>query len=146
MTITPTAAQTPLSEQVAEEIRGWMGKRRISGAQVARLLGVSQMWVSDRLRGATPINLNDLERIATALDVAVADLLPPGVLQRRPQPRAQTTGPSLTQAVRRRQMTIRHRAVPDRPASNRPTSHPPRGVTPPTSRRPVFVRKTSDDS
>src|SRR4030095_8671617 len=102
MTITPTAAQTPLSEQVAEEIRVMMTRRRMSGAQLARQLGVSQMWVSDRLRGATPIDLNDLERIAGVLDVAVADLLPPGVLQRRPQPRAQTTETSVTEGAPRR--------------------------------------------
>lgn len=66
-----------LSELVAEEIRSWMGRRRVSGASIARQLGVSTAWVSYRLTGAQPIDLNDLQKIAAVLGVEVIDLLPP---------------------------------------------------------------------
>lgn len=53
-----------------------MGRRRISGAALARELNVSPAWVSYRLTGTQPIDLNDLERIASVLGVDVTDLLP----------------------------------------------------------------------
>lgn len=67
-----------LSDLVAEEIRALMGRRRISGAELARRLGVSQMWVSYRLNGKQAIDLNDLARIARVLRVEPSDLLPRG--------------------------------------------------------------------
>lgn len=66
-----------LSERVAEEIRAVLARRRKSGRSLADDLGVSQTWMSTRLNGTTPIDLNDLERIAIALDVDVADLVLP---------------------------------------------------------------------
>lgn len=65
-----------LSVRVAEEVRAWMGRRRMTGATLAAALGVSAAWVSYRLRGKQEIGLDDLQRIAMALDVSVADLLP----------------------------------------------------------------------
>jgi transcriptional regulator with XRE-family HTH domain len=75
MTAVPTQPRK-LSEQAAEEIRAWMGRRRVTGAMLARTLGVSTAWVSYRLSGKQPIDLNDLEAIATVLGVEVIDLLP----------------------------------------------------------------------
>ena len=76
MTTTPVGRTATLSEQVAEEIRAWLGRRRMSQAQLSRAMGQSQMWVSDRLRGIQPIGLDDRQRFAAALDVEVHDLLP----------------------------------------------------------------------
>lgn len=53
-----------------------LGRRRISQAQLARMIKKNPMWVSDRLRGSQPIDLNDLALIAGALDVNALDLLP----------------------------------------------------------------------
>lgn len=53
-----------------------MARRRITGQQLARTLGVSNAWVSYRLNGKQAIDLNDLERIAAVLEVDVQDLLP----------------------------------------------------------------------
>lgn len=75
-----TVGTERLTEQVAEEIRAWLGRRRMSQAQLARSLGVSQMWVSDRLRGQQEIGLTDVERIAGVLGVRVVDLFPRAVL------------------------------------------------------------------
>ena len=44
--------------------------------ELAELLGVSRSWVSYRLRVEQTIDLDDLERIAAALDVPVSRLLP----------------------------------------------------------------------
>lgn len=53
-----------------------LGRRRMSGRELARQLDVSASWVSYRLTGQQPIDLNDLDRIASTLGVTVADLLP----------------------------------------------------------------------
>jgi transcriptional regulator with XRE-family HTH domain len=66
-----------LSALVAEEIRALMARRRISGRQLATQLEVSPSWVSYRLTGTQPIDLNDMALIAGALGVGVHDLLPP---------------------------------------------------------------------
>jgi transcriptional regulator with XRE-family HTH domain len=68
-----------LTVQVAEEIRAMMARRRMTGAGLARTLGVSEAWVSYRLSGKQAIDLNDLERIADVLGVAPQDLLPPQI-------------------------------------------------------------------
>jgi transcriptional regulator with XRE-family HTH domain len=90
---------------VAEEIRAQMGRKQKTGADLARALGKSQAWISYRLSGKQPIDLNDLEAIASILGVAVAELFPADVRQ----------------AVR----TIQgNSAVADRPTDNRPPARP----------------------
>lgn len=61
---------------VSEEVRVAMARRRINGVELARRLGVSQAWVSRRLSAETPFDVDDLERIARALDVEPAALIP----------------------------------------------------------------------
>ncbi len=65
-----------LSELVAEEVRALMARRRMSGRQLATTLGVSPSWVSYRLTGVQPIDVNDMHLMAGALGVEVHDLLP----------------------------------------------------------------------
>ncbi len=76
MTTTPTDRPMALTDLVAEEIRAMMARRRLTGQRLARVLGVSNAWVSYRLNGRQAIDLNDLERIAAALDVPVHALFP----------------------------------------------------------------------
>jgi transcriptional regulator with XRE-family HTH domain len=71
-----TASEQRLSAHVAEEIRALMGRREISKTELARRLGVSDMWVGRRLRRQLPFDLDDLQRIAAVLGVNVSDLLP----------------------------------------------------------------------
>lgn len=66
---------TPLTEIVAAEIRAWIGRRGIRQSQLARELGVSEQWISVRLRGVQPIGVDDLERIADVLGVPVTTFL-----------------------------------------------------------------------
>lgn len=76
MSVNVTAGGTTLTDQIAEEIRSWMGRRQMSQAELSRQLNVSKMWVSYRLSGTQPIDVNDLDRIASVLGVGVVDLLP----------------------------------------------------------------------
>ncbi len=70
------AVMSTLTERVAEEIRSAMARRRFTGAQLAKALGVSAAWVSYRVNGTVSPSVDDLYRIAGALEVEVVDLLP----------------------------------------------------------------------
>lgn len=112
--VTPTVRK--LSAQVAEEVRSVMGRKDISKAELARRLGVSEMWTSRRLRGQLPIDLDDMERIAAALDVTVMDLLPRDV---------------------RSQVTVTQRELASRnEIRTRPPGHPSGSTRPTGARRP----------
>lgn len=65
-----------VSEWVAGEVRAHIARQRITGVELAKRMGASQRYVSRRLKGDTPIDVDDLVRIADALDVPVTDLLP----------------------------------------------------------------------
>jgi transcriptional regulator with XRE-family HTH domain len=67
----PTRVSTTLREQVAEEVRVAMARRRISGSALARLMGKDQTWVSRRLRGLVAFDMDDLEAIAAVLEAQV---------------------------------------------------------------------------
>lgn len=119
-----------LSDYVAGEIRATLARHRKSGRQLAAQLGASQTWVSSRLSGGTPIDLNDLARIAEALGVHIADLLP----------RA-TEGRLITTATARAQT----RPAPNERSGNRaerpgPTGHPSRTHASESTRRPGRLR------
>jgi transcriptional regulator with XRE-family HTH domain len=76
MSITVVPGYRPtLTQRLALEIKVAMVRHSISGRQLATKLGVSQTWISTRLTGATPIDVNDLERIADAIGVTPVDLL-----------------------------------------------------------------------
>jgi transcriptional regulator with XRE-family HTH domain len=57
------------------EIRLMLTRRRMSQSDLARKLGVSTTWVSYRLNGKQPIDLNDLAAIARVLAVKPSQLL-----------------------------------------------------------------------
>ncbi|MPZ27563.1 MAG: helix-turn-helix domain-containing protein [Micromonosporaceae bacterium] len=66
-----------LNGYAAGEVRAMMARKRVTGRQLAQQLEVSHMWVSYRLTETTPIQLDDLQKIATALGVEITELLPP---------------------------------------------------------------------
>ena len=72
-------APTPLSLDVAEEIRAVMGRRKMTGAQMAKAIGVSPAWVSYRINGQVAPTVDDLHAIAAVLGVSVMTLLPTSV-------------------------------------------------------------------
>jgi transcriptional regulator with XRE-family HTH domain len=65
-----------LNDLVASEIRAWLGRRRMTGRQLAAKIGKSQTWMATRLRGETELGVNDLSLIAGGLNVGVPELLP----------------------------------------------------------------------
>ena len=75
MSLMSTTTRSSLTIRVAEEVRALMARRRMTGAEMARRLNVSQMWISYRLNGRQPIDLDDLEKIARILGVQPLDLL-----------------------------------------------------------------------
>lgn len=70
-----TNASTVHRELVAAEVRAWMGRRRVTQTDLARALGKSQAYVSRRLTGEVPFDLDDILALATFLGVAVGTLL-----------------------------------------------------------------------
>ena len=52
-----------------------MGRRRVSGIQLASLTGISQNYIAKRLRDEAPFTLNDIERICIALEENYLELM-----------------------------------------------------------------------
>lgn len=67
-----------LHEQVCEEIRVMLVRRRISQAEVARRAGWTPFYLSNRLNGKTPMNVNDLEALSKILGVEPTSFFPSG--------------------------------------------------------------------
>jgi transcriptional regulator with XRE-family HTH domain len=105
-----------LSEMVAEEIRALMARRKVSGRELAGQLGVSPSWISYRLSGKQPIDVNDLLRIANALSVGVHELLP------SPEDAARAAEPSAI--PRYLPQDIRPSEYATHVRDNRPLGHP----------------------
>lgn len=103
-----------LAAGVATEIRAMLARRRISAAELARRLGVTQSYVARRMIGVQPIDLDELERIASILGVTVVDLIP--------RDRRETTSPYLPQPISRPPNVPNQR----RPVSRRPPAGPGR--------------------
>lgn len=75
-TTTYARTESDLASDVIIEISAMIGRRRMNQAALARALDVKPMWVSDRMTGRVRLTLDDLARIADALNVGIVDLLP----------------------------------------------------------------------
>ncbi len=64
-----------VSSATAANIRAALARRNIPQYRLADLIGENEMWVSRRLKQGTPISVDDLVRIAAALDVDPVELL-----------------------------------------------------------------------
>jgi transcriptional regulator with XRE-family HTH domain len=129
-----------LSDRVAEEIRALLARRRISGRQLAESTGMSQSAVSARLTGVTAIDLDDLERIATALDVEITALLPVRSHNKTlSPPPVRPTGPRSQRAL----LAPGH--TPERHLNGRPASETS-GASRTELRRPAITRHTHSGS
>lgn len=151
-------AGTKLSDAVAKEIRVLLVRRDMKQTDLAVLMDVSEMWVSRRLRGAQPIDLNDLQRFADALNVEVHELLPRSDTPRQNEGRVLTTvGTTEARADRANQGLHRRHPRPNHNAerpigirvahTNRTNDRPPTEATapspatPPMHRRAALVRR-----
>lgn len=68
---------------VSHEVRHLLTDRRVSGAQMAGMIGRSQSYVSKRLRGESSFTANDVESICRALNKDLLELLTAAVRRMR---------------------------------------------------------------
>lgn len=62
------------SERIAAEVRAILARKRIPQAELAQVLDISQVGVSRRLRGETPLDVNEVALIAAYLGVPIGVL------------------------------------------------------------------------
>ena len=134
MTTAPERRTATLTELVAQEIDAVRGRKRMSQAKLAKLMGKTPMWVSLRLRGRQPIDMNDLWLFAKALGVSVHQLLP------SPEAVAGAADPSATVAYL--PLTSRFTGGTIRPRDTRPVSGPPKAALP-AATRTAFLSRTA---
>lgn len=75
-----------LREVVAEEVRAHMGRQRLSAVRLARNTGLSERYLSRRLSAKMPLNLDDMEALASELGVPVLRLFPDALVAERDVP------------------------------------------------------------
>lgn len=75
------ARTSALNQAVVRRIKMELAGRDWHQSDLARALAVTEKWVSRRLRFELPLSLDELDRIAGVLNVAVVDLLPPDARQ-----------------------------------------------------------------
>lgn len=63
------------SHETASAIRAELGRQNKSRADLARALGATDMWVSRRLTGQTPLSVDDVADIARTLGVPLSALI-----------------------------------------------------------------------
>jgi len=73
--------QPDTQEHVAAEVRAAMGRKRISGLQLARACGLTQSAMSRRITGHTPFDVNEIAAVAAELGVEVGSLFPPRAVE-----------------------------------------------------------------
>lgn len=66
---------TTVSESIAAELRGALGKAEMSRRALAGKLGVDPMWVTRRLTGQTELSVQDVVRICGELNIDPMPLL-----------------------------------------------------------------------
>jgi len=124
-----TSTDARLSERVTEEVRAVLARRRVSATELARRMGVTQSYLARRMTGVQPLDLNDLDKIALALEIEAIDLL-----------RAALTAPTLTfrdPSMARVVDHLRHRH--GAPSGGRPSNRADRNGSPTRLRDASFV-------
>lgn len=107
-----TSNRERLRQRVAAEVRAAAGRENISAAELARRMGWKQSYMARRWDARVAYDVDDLEQIASALLLPVADLLPSSAREISSAP-----------TVRYAQLNDR----PPRPSSGRPTDNRPSG-------------------
>jgi len=82
--MTSTTSELPdqgnFHERVAEEIRVILVRRQIRASELARTLGWTENYISRRLTGKIPFDVNDLGALAALLGVPVTSFFPDSIL------------------------------------------------------------------
>ena len=61
--------------RVSNEVRSWLGRRRITQKVLAKELGMNATSLSYRMKGRTPWSVAELVSVAALLDITLAQLL-----------------------------------------------------------------------
>jgi len=69
---------TELSRAAAGNLRAHLARVQMSEREAAALIGVDPHWVHRRLHGRGNISLDDVERIAAALEISISAILGEG--------------------------------------------------------------------
>jgi transcriptional regulator with XRE-family HTH domain len=70
VTMQPGKSQDDYPSQVRRRVRVALAERGMSAAALARALGWPQSYLARRMSGRTPFDVEDLEHVARALDIA----------------------------------------------------------------------------
>lgn len=79
----PTREATALNRAVAAQVRSVLAIRQIRQATLAKRMGVTEVWLSRRLREVQPMSLDDVEAMCQALDMEPADMIAAAIEGRR---------------------------------------------------------------
>lgn len=67
-------SHTSINERVAAELRAAAARNRISGADLARSLAETPIWISRRLSANVQISVEDFARLCDAIGIDPADV------------------------------------------------------------------------
>lgn len=70
-----------LNQTAAAEIRAEMGRQQLTHRELARRLDWNHVSLGRRLKGTSPLSLDELDHIAAALNVPMQQLLGPATGQ-----------------------------------------------------------------
>lgn len=115
MTTTPEAPAKTLTELVGRRIKHVMLDADMRQSQLSRKIGRPEQWLSVRLRGRQPIDMNDLALIAWGLEVTVHELLPDAETARSAH---------VEPTVRYDPLSVPVTRTVSRPIDNRPSGKP----------------------
>jgi transcriptional regulator with XRE-family HTH domain len=130
MSIEPEGPAKTLTQLVAMEIRVAMTRSDVRQSELARRIGKTEQWLSVRLRGKQPIDLNDLALIGDGLGIGIYDLLPA----------RETVAASAASGTNRDFTPVSRLQAPEPPAQPRRSARRPSGRTSREDRRPRQVR------
>ena len=66
-----------VQNQVADEVRAHLGRRRLSARQAAFSLGWTQGYIAKRMTGTVAFDVADLAALSDLLDVPIGEFFPP---------------------------------------------------------------------
>jgi transcriptional regulator with XRE-family HTH domain len=140
-------SQSTLNERVAEEIRVQLARRNITATELARRAGMTQRSISRRITGEKAIDMDDLEKIAKALDVPITALLPTPTAARKPSASSVQLHRTQPMLIRTAETAPGHTTPtlanpPSMTPIVRPTEHP---ATTTRNSRPVRLSSPSAD-
>ncbi|MGW8493577.1 helix-turn-helix domain-containing protein [Micrococcus luteus] len=84
--------ESDIKTALLAEIRAWMGRRQVNQTDMARHMGLTRSAVSRRMSGQQDFTFPELASIAGWLDITLAELFGPVVLQARRSPHTDMVG------------------------------------------------------